>query len=87
MGVLNKTIVHAREVFITAIRDNSAAVIVAHNHPSGSLEPSAEDIEISKRLCEAGDILGIAVLDHVIISKSGYYSLCEHGKLTFPSRN
>lgn len=77
IGILNRAIVHPREIFITAIKDNSASIIIAHNHPSGNLEPSREDREITKRLCKAGEILGIEVLDHVIISKKGYYSFLE----------
>lgn len=82
IGLLNRTVVHPREVFIHAIRDNSAAVICVHNHPSGSLSPSSEDLEITRRLREAGDILGIAMLDHLIISKNGFYSMVEHGLLS-----
>ena len=73
---------HPREVFIHAIRDNSAAVICVHNHPSGSLSPSPEDLEITRRLREAGEILGIAMLDHLIISKNGFFSMVEHGLLS-----
>lgn len=82
IGLLNRTVVHPREVFIHAIRDNSAAVICVHNHPSGSLSPSPEDLEITRRLREAGDILGIAMLDHLIISKNGFFSMVEHGLLS-----
>jgi DNA repair protein RadC len=79
MGLVNRTIVHAREVFYPAITDHAVAIIIAHNHPSGLLEPSSEDFDITRRLSDAGELLGIPVLDHVIISKSGYYSLVEHG--------
>lgn len=82
IGLLNRTIVHPREVFIHAIRDNSAAVICVHNHPSGALSPSTEDIDITNRLRDAGELLGIAMLDHLIISKNGYYSMVEHGHLS-----
>ncbi|OHD20133.1 MAG: DNA repair protein RadC [Spirochaetes bacterium GWB1_59_5] len=82
IGLLNKTVVHPREIFIHAIRDNSAAVICVHNHPSGSLSPSEEDINITKRLRDAGELLGIPMLDHLIISKNGYYSMVENGYLT-----
>ena len=78
-GLVNKTMVHPREVFRSAIKDNAVAVILSHNHPSGSMEPSKEDIEITKRIKEAGDIIGIQVLDHVIVSKFGSYSFVEHG--------
>ena len=76
-GLLNKTMVHPREVFRPAIIDNAAAVILAHNHPSGSAEPSPEDREITRRLVKAGDLLGIQVLDHVIIARRGFYSFEE----------
>lgn len=76
-GILNKTIVHPREIFRQAIKDNANHIVLVHNHPSGELEPSNEDIDITKRLSSAGDLLGIKVLDHLIISKKGYYSFVE----------
>ncbi len=79
VGLLNKTQVHPREVFADVITDRAAAVILSHNHPSGELEPSAGDLNVNKQLIEAGKILGITVLDHIIISKRGYYSFQEHG--------
>ena len=81
-GLVNRTIVHPREVFRYAIKDNACAIIVSHNHPSGNLAPSPEDLEITRRLSDAGDILGISLLDHVIISRKGSYSLMEHGDYT-----
>lgn len=66
-GSLNQSIVHPRETFKAAILANSAAILVAHNHPTGDLTPSREDLEITRRLKEAGDLLGIRVLDHIII--------------------
>lgn len=81
MGLVNRTIVHPREVFFPAITDHAVAIIIAHNHPSGLLEPSPEDIDITRRLRDAGELLGIPVLDHVIISRSGYYSMVEHGQM------
>jgi DNA repair protein RadC len=66
-GSLNQTIVHPREAFKAAILANSAAIIIAHNHPSGDLTPSREDMEITRRLKEAGELLGIKVLDHIIV--------------------
>lgn len=66
-GSLNQSIVHPRETFKAAILANSAAVILAHNHPTGDLTPSSEDIAITRRLKEAGDLLGIRVLDHIIV--------------------
>jgi len=81
VGLLNHSLVHPREVFADAITDRAAAVICVHNHPSGSLEPSQQDIEITRQLREAGEILGIRVLDHVIVARSGYTSLRERGIL------
>ncbi len=78
-GLINKTVVHPREVFADPITDRACAIIVAHNHPSGNLEPSDEDVDITKRLRQSGDILGIPMLDHLIISESGYFSFMEHG--------
>jgi DNA repair protein RadC len=75
MGNLDSSIVHPREVFKDAISSLAAAVIFVHNHPSGDLEPSAEDINLTKRLVEAGELLGIPVLDHIIVSDKGYTSL------------
>ncbi|TDX49015.1 RadC family protein [Orenia marismortui] len=74
-GSLNSSIVHPREVFRYAIKKSSASIILAHNHPSGDLTPSLEDINLSKRLCEVGKIVGIDVLDHLIIGKNEYTSL------------
>jgi DNA repair protein RadC len=71
IGSLNASIVHPREVFKGAILANACAVILAHNHPSGDCEPSDEDRTITRRLVQAGEILGIAVLDHVIIGARG----------------
>ena len=78
IGIVNRSLVHPREVFRRAITDNAAAIIVAHNHPSGSLEPSDEDHEVTRRLVEAGQLLGISVLDHLVISREGYFSFLEH---------
>lgn len=74
VGILNASLVHPREVFVKAIRQHSAAIVLAHNHPSGDPEPSAEDKNITKRLCDAGELLGIAVLDHIIIGRGTYLS-------------
>ncbi|MCP4352108.1 MAG: DNA repair protein RadC [Desulfobacterales bacterium] len=79
VGLLNKTQVHPREVFADVITDRAASVIVSHNHPSGELEPSASDLKIHEQLAEAGKIIGIAVLDHIIVSKKGYFSFQENG--------
>ncbi len=80
VGTLSSALVHPREVFKPAIRASAASVILAHNHPSGNIEPSREDREVTRRLVEAAEILGIEVLDHVIVG-DGFYSMKEHGKL------
>ena len=74
-GTLTQSLVHPREIFAKAIEDRAAKIIVAHNHPSGSLEPSPDDIEVTKKLKEAGRLMGIEVLDHIIVSKIGYRSV------------
>ena len=80
-GSLNQSIVHPREVFAPAVRESAAAVIFIHNHPSGDPAPSREDRDITRRLKEAGEILGIKVLDHIIIGDGGYFSFVESGIL------
>jgi DNA repair protein RadC len=82
-GSLNQSIVHPREVFKAAILANGAAIILAHNHPTGDTIPSQEDIEVTKRLKEGGELLGIKVLDHVVIDteSEAYYSFSERGLL------
>ena len=80
-GTLTTSLVHPREVFRMAVAEGAAAVIVTHNHPSGDPEPSAEDAAVTKRLTEAGRLLGIPVLDHIIIGGDGHVSLCERGAL------
>jgi len=73
-GSLTSSIVHPREVYKGAILSNAASVIFMHNHPSGDPEPSMDDIEITSRLKKAGDILGINVLDHIIVTNKSFYS-------------
>ena len=80
-GTVSEAIVHPREVFRDAIRESGVAVIIAHNHPTGELTPSREDINTTRRLAEAGKIVGIPVLDHVIITNTSYYSMKEGGYL------
>jgi len=80
-GLLNHSPVHPREVYADAITDRAASVIFVHNHPSGNPEPSAQDLEITRQLAEAGSILGIRVLDHLIVGKKGHVSLKERGVL------
>jgi DNA repair protein RadC len=79
IGLLDKTSVHPREVFADVIADRAAAVIFAHNHPSGELQPSEADLRMHEQLTEAGKILGIRVIDHMIIARKGYYSFQEAG--------
>ncbi len=79
VGLLDKSHVHPREVFADVITDRAASVIFAHNHPSGELKPSNSDLKIHEQLTEAAKILGIRVLDHIIVSKKGYYSFQEAG--------
>jgi len=79
MGSLNASIVHPREVFRAAIKRSSAAIICVHNHPSGDPTPSPEDIEMTSRLAEAGQIIGIEVLDHIILGDQNFVSLKEKG--------
>jgi len=81
LGIVDQTLVHPREVFCRAIRRRCSALIVAHNHPSNQLEPSKDDIALTQQLRVAGDIIGISVLDHVIVTKCGYYSFAEKGTL------
>ena len=78
-GSLNASIVHPREIFKRAVLQNAASIIICHNHPSGDVTPSQEDINTTKRIYEAGKILGIELLDHVIIGDNKYTSLKEKG--------
>jgi len=80
-GLLNRALVHPREVFYPAIIDNANSIIIAHNHPSGNTVVSHEDTEITHRLVEAGKLLGIQVLDHVVITSDSYLSFLEEGIL------
>lgn len=81
IGSLNSSVVHAREVFKAAVAESAQAIVLVHNHPSGIPEPSPEDLLVTERLADAGRILGIEVLDHVIIGSSGYVSVKELGHL------
>lgn len=78
VGSLNASIVHPREVFVRAVRKSAASIIAVHNHPSGDVTPSAEDRNLTIRLTEAGKLMGITLLDHLIIGKNTYYSFKEH---------
>jgi len=81
IGTLNQSLVHPREVFRPAIQDNAAGIIVAHNHPSGQLNPSTEDRRVTKRLKEVGKLIGIELVDHLILTSRSYYSFNEEGEL------
>jgi DNA repair protein RadC len=81
IGLVNKTIVHPREVFADLIQDRAAAFCVAHNHPSGQLESSPDDIEVTEQLKSAAQILGLHFVDHVIFSENAWWSFRENGKL------
>ncbi len=78
IGTLSSSLVHPREVFKQAIKRSASAVILAHNHPSGNCEPSKEDLQVTKRLKDAGELVGIEVIDHLIIGEDRYYSFCEN---------
>ena len=75
IGTLTASLVHPREVFADAIADRAASIIVAHNHPSGSLEASQADREATNRLRQAGELLGISLVDHIIITKDNFQSI------------
>lgn len=77
IGTLNANLIHPREVFEPAVKHSAAQILIAHNHPSGEATPSEEDIAITKRLVEAGQILGIELTDHVIVTKGDYFSFKE----------
>lgn len=79
VGSLNQSLVHPREVFNPAVRESAAAIILVHNHPTGDPTPSREDIEITRRLKEAGELMGIRILDHVIIGINQFVSLVDKG--------
>lgn len=81
IGSLNATVVHPREVFKAAILANAAAVVLCHNHPSGDPEPSGADLQLTRRLVKAGDVIGIEVLDHVVLTETGFVSLRERGMM------
>lgn len=81
IGTLNASLVHPREVFIRAITTAASSLLVAHNHPSGECEPSDADMSVTDRLKDAGKLIGIELMDHIILSGSAYYSFREHGKL------
>lgn len=79
VGSLSESVVHPREVFRRAVAESASAVVFVHNHPSGNWDPSPQDRTLTQRLCEAGRLMGIRVLDHLIIGRDGYYSFAENG--------
>ncbi|MGC9434741.1 MAG: RadC family protein [Methanomicrobiales archaeon] len=81
VGLVNFSPVHPREVFADAIAERATSVVLAHNHPSGNPEPSSQDLEITRQLVEAGDLLGIRVLDHLIVTRQSHLSLKARGLL------
>lgn len=85
LGLLDSSLIHPREVFRGAIRDGAAAIVVVHNHPSGDTTPSAEDVRITRQLIDAGKIIDIRVLDHVIVAQEKRLSLRENGLADFTS--
>lgn len=81
IGTLNQSLVHPREVFVKAIQDKAAAIILAHKHPSGQLFPSQADKQVTTRLKEVGKLIGIDIVDHIILAPDGYYSFQDEGGL------
>lgn len=81
IGLLDKTLIHPREVFADAIKQRCSSIFIAHNHPSGNLEPSSADVMTTTRLVKAGELLGISVLDHIIFAENSFYSLREHDEM------
>jgi DNA repair protein RadC len=81
VGTLTASIVHPREVFAPAIREGANGLLLIHNHPSGDPDPSPEDLEVTRRLCAAGELLGIRILDHIVIGDGTYASFLERGIL------
>ena len=79
IGTLNQSLVHPREIFADALNDRAAGIILVHNHPSGKNEPSIEDYDVTDRLVNVGKLMGIDIMDHLIVSKSGYYSFQRNG--------
>jgi len=79
VGTINANLVHPREVFKTAIQHLASSIVIVHNHPSGDPEPSGDDLKITKRIIEAGKLLGIDVLDHIVIAKTGFFSFKDKG--------
>jgi DNA repair protein RadC len=83
IGTLNASLVHPREVFVRAIREKASSILIAHNHPSGTCEPSEADLVTTRRLRDAGKLIGIELTDHVILAGSDHYSFLREGTLPF----
>ena len=81
IGLIDRTPVHPREVFADVLSDRASAIIVAHNHPAGDLEPSTSDVDVTNQLKAAGSVVGITLLDHIIFNRSSYFSFLEAGRL------
>ncbi|MFH1028559.1 MAG: DNA repair protein RadC, partial [Pseudomonadota bacterium] len=81
IGLVDRTPAHPREVFADVVADRASGLIVAHNHPAGSLEPSDADVKATRQLRQAGEIMGIQLLDHIIFNRSSYFSFLESGRL------
>lgn len=79
LGTVNAALLHPREIYRRAVKEASVGIIVAHNHPSGNVEPSADDVATTKQLIHAGGILDIRLLDHIIFTKDTYFSFQDHG--------
>ncbi|MCK5148156.1 DNA repair protein RadC [bacterium] len=80
-GILNASLIHPREVFKVAVDNSAAAIVLMHNHPSGEINPSKEDISVTRQMTDAGRIMGIPVLDHIIIGRKQHYSFAQEGML------
>jgi DNA repair protein RadC len=81
IGLIDRSPVHPREVFADAVTDRASGIVVAHNHPVGGLDPSPADVEITRQLKQAGEVVGIALLDHIIFNRTSYFSFLEEGRL------
>ena len=82
LGADNASVVHGREVFRAAVSENAAAIIMLHNHPSGGITPSEADLTMTSKLQQAGEIMGIKVIDHIVLAGDQFYSMKEHGDLS-----
>jgi DNA repair protein RadC len=80
-GILDASLVHPREVFKFALNENASAIFLVHNHPSGIIKPSEDDLKVTERLQCAGELMGIRVVDHIIIAETGFYSFSQHNLL------